>query len=75
VSLRVIWPKPQSLAIARLRLRWPAEGTQRKAEVVASVGMGRIDGQNLVVRCLGLQQPSGLMVNDTPLKQINDRRT
>jgi hypothetical protein len=30
--------------------------------------MGGIDGQNLAIRCLSLQQPSGLMVNDTPLK-------
>jgi hypothetical protein len=48
---------------------------QRGAEVVVSVGMGRINGQNLAIRCLSLQQPPGMMVNDSPLKQINDRRT
>jgi hypothetical protein len=54
VSLREIWPKPQSLAVARLRLRRPAKVTQRIAEVVVSVGMGGIDGQNLAIRSLSL---------------------
>jgi hypothetical protein len=36
--------------------------------------MGGIDGQNLAIRCLSLQQPSGPIVNETALKEINDRR-
>ena len=47
---------------------------QRSAEGVLSVGMGGIDGQNLAIRCLSLLQPSGLVVNETPLKQFIDRR-
>jgi len=30
--------------------------------------MGGIDGQNLAICCLSLQQASGPMVNESPLK-------
>lgn len=68
MSLGEIWPKPQSLAIARLRLCEPAEVIQRRAEVEVSLGVRRIDGQNLAIGCLSLKQPSGSMVNEGPLK-------
>jgi hypothetical protein len=51
----------------------PAKGPKRSAEGVVSVGMGGIDGQNLAIRCLSLEQPSGPIVNETPLKQITLR--
>jgi hypothetical protein len=35
-----------------------------------SVGVGGIDSQNLAIRCLSLEQPSGPMVSKSPLKQI-----
>jgi hypothetical protein len=37
--------------------------------------MGGIDRQNLVIRCLSLQQSSGPMVNESPLKQLSNSRT
>ena len=75
MGLRETLPKPQSLAKARLRLRRPAEVIQRSAEAEVSVGMGGIDGQNLAIRCLSLQQPSGPMINESSLNQVNASRT
>jgi hypothetical protein len=74
VNLGHIRPQPQSLTEAYLRLSRPAKGAQRSAQGVVSVGMGGIDRQNLAIRCLSLLQPSGPVVNETPLKQFIDRR-
>jgi hypothetical protein len=60
--------KPHGFATARFCLCRPAEVTQRIAEVEVGISMGGIDGQNLAIRCLSLQQPSGPMVDESPLK-------
>ena len=39
-----------------------------EAQQMLSIGMGGIDDQNLTIRCLGLREPTGLIVNETTLK-------
>ena len=74
MCLNQIWPKPQRLAVACLRLYRPTERMQRSAEGEMSVDVRRIDGQDLAIHRLNLLQPSGPMVSESPSEQIIDRR-